>query len=192
MSNPARKLLTVDEFLAAYEGREGFWELWDGVPVERDGGPTAISPERVVHLSAKLEAAVALREAVRSAGLGCKVLPDGATVRIRANRAFVPDALVVCPPPPAHAMEIDNPVVVVEVVSPASLSVDHGEKLEGYFSLPSVQHYLILDPDKRTVIHHSRGADFIATRILHEGRLRLEPPGLTVEVEELFGSAATS
>ena len=59
---------------------------------------------------------------------------------------------------------------------------DHELKPDGYFSLPSVEHYLIVDPDRRVVIHHKRGTDAIETRILREGLLRLEPPGLEVEV----------
>ena len=68
-----------------------------------------------------------------------------------------------------------------------------GIKLEGYFSLASLAHYLILDPDRRVVIHHARGREgVIETRILREGRLRLDPPGLEVAVAELFASVDTA
>jgi Uma2 family endonuclease len=61
-----------------------------------------------------------------------------------------PDALVVCPTPTdINTMEIPNPVIVVEVLSPSTAANDHGVKLDGYFSLGSVNHYLILDPDRR-------------------------------------------
>ncbi len=54
----------------------------------------------------------------------------------------------------------------------------------------SLAQYLILDHDCRVVIHHARGREgVIETRILHDGRLRLDPPGLEVAVAELFGSA---
>ena len=81
------------------------------------------------------------------------------TVRISTRTAFEPDALVVCPVPPGDAVEISNPVIVVEVLSPSTAADDHGIKLDGYFSLPSVAHYLIIDPDRRMMIHHKRGAD---------------------------------
>ena len=65
-----------------------------------------------------------------------------------------------------------------------------GRKLAGYFSLPSVAHYLILDADNRMAIHHKRGlGDVIETRILKEGRLRLDPPGLEIPVQDLFAPA---
>jgi len=156
------------------------WELYDGQPVARP-------PERVRHISTKGRALIALDTAVRRAGLACKALSDGLTIRIREDRAFVPGALVVCPPPPPDAILIDNPLIVVEVLSPSTAAVDHGIKLEGYFSLPSLAHYLILDADRRVVIHHRRGqAGVIETRILSAGALPLEPPGLVVEVAALF------
>jgi Uma2 family endonuclease len=147
------------------------WELFDGAAV-------AMAPERARHGLTKTEAAFALREAARRAGAPCRAFAAGITVRVSNDRAFVPDALVVCPPPP-EAVIIDNPLIVVEVLTPSTAAVDHGIKLEGYFSLVSLAHYLILDPDRRVVIHHRPGeAGVIETRILRDGALRLEPPGL--------------
>ena len=78
---------------------------------------------------------------------------------------------------------------MVEVISEGTAARDHGVKLAGYFSLPSVAHYLILDPEHRTLIHHRRGeGEVIETRILTAGPLRLDPPGLELTVGELFPS----
>jgi Uma2 family endonuclease len=183
MSATAEKRLNVDEFLAWADGREGKWELHDGIPV-------AMSPERVRHAATKTDVVFTLRTAIDRASAPCRVYAEGITVRVSENRAFVPDALVVCPAPPPDDIEISNPLVVVEVLSPSTTGYDHGIKLEGYFSLASLAHYLILDPVRRVVIHHARGREgVIETRILHEGRLRLDPPGLEVGVAELFVSA---
>ena len=73
---------------------------------------------------------------------------------------------------------------MVEVASPSSGSRDHNQKLIGYFMVPSVQHYLIIHSDRRILVHHARRGDEIATRILHGGRLRLEPPGLDLKIED--------
>ena len=60
----------------------------------------------------------------------------------------------------------------------------------GYFSLPSLAHYLILDPERRVAIHHKRGqGDIIETRILSEGVVRLDPPGIEAPVAEMFPPA---
>jgi Uma2 family endonuclease len=73
------------------------------------------------------------------------------------------------------------------VLSPSTAAIDHGRKLSGYFSIPSVQHYLILDPERRVVIHHKRGGgEAIETRVLTGGVARLDPPGFEVAVEALF------
>jgi Uma2 family endonuclease len=63
---------------------------------------------------------------------------------------------------------------------------DLRDKLVGYFRVPSIAHYLIVDPDNRLVIHHARGSDAIATRILHDGALKLAPPGIELAVAELL------
>jgi len=181
MSVVATKKMTVDEFLAWAEAQDGRWELLDGELV-------AMSPERVAHLETKFTVATALKNAVDRAHAPCRVFPDGATVRIGARTAFEPDALVYCGARLSpDAVEIPEPMVVVEVLSPGTAARDHGAKLEGYFSLPSVIHYLILDADSRKAIHHKRGqGDVIETRILSDGVLRLDPPGLEIPVAELF------
>ncbi len=183
MSVQAKPGMTVDAFLAWAEGRPGRYELIDGEVV-------AMSPERVGHARAKFRVQTALSRAIADAGLACEMLPDGMTVRVDARTAFEPDALVRCGEPLSDdAVEAQNPVVVVEVLSPSTASVDFSAKLDGYFRLPSVAHCLIVDPRRRTVIHHRRGeVDLIETRIASSGDLRLDPPGLTLPVAALFDS----
>ena len=83
-----------------------------------------------------------------------------------------------------------DPIIVVEVLSPSTAAIDHGPKFSGYFSLASVQHYLILDPERRVVIHHKRGVgDAIETRVLADRVARLDPPGFEVAVEAMFPPA---
>jgi hypothetical protein len=61
--------------------------------------------------------------------------------------------------------------------------------LDGYFSLASVHHYLILDADRRVMIHHRRGqAGAIETRVLREGKVTLDPPGFEAEVGAFFAT----
>ena len=181
MADAAQRDMDVDAFLLWAAGRQGRWEL-------RDGQPVMMAPERAMHALTKASAHIALREGVRRAGLPCRVFPNGMTVRIAARIAFEPDALVVCPPPSdLNTMEIPNPVVVVEVLSPSTAADDHGIKLDGYFSLPSVAHYLILDADRRVMIHHRRAeAGAIETRVLREGVVVLDPPGFEAEVARFF------
>jgi len=100
--------MDVDAFLVWGEGREGRWEL-------RDGQPVVMSPEHASHVLTKYAAQKALDSGLLRAGLPCRMFPDGMTVRITARTAYEPHALVVCPAPPLDAIEIPNPIIVVEV-----------------------------------------------------------------------------
>ena len=173
--------MTVDEFLQWTESQEGRYELYHGQVY-------AMSPERSGHAEAKFAVQVALVEAIRKAGLPCHMLPDGMTVRISNHTAHEPDALVYCGPKlPSDAIEVPTPIIVVEVLSPSTRRIDASAKLTGYFSLPSVHHYLIVDPGKPPLIHHQRQGDgTILTRLVGEGAVRLDPPGLEIQAEALF------
>jgi hypothetical protein len=53
--------------------------------------------------------------------------------------------------------------------------------------VPSIQHYLIADLDRRLVLHHKRGdAGTIVTAIVKDGALRLDPPGIEVSLDGIF------
>jgi Uma2 family endonuclease len=173
--------MTVEEYLVWSESQQGRYELVDGVVY-------AQAAERAAHAKMKLAAALALSNAIRAGGLPCHVLPDGMAVRVGARTVFEPDALVYCGPElPPDALLVENPVIVVEIISPTTGRNDHTRKLIGYFALPSVRHYLIIDPDDRAVIHHERGDDGeIRTHILREGTVSLDPPGLTLPLSELY------
>jgi Uma2 family endonuclease len=82
-----------------------------------------------------------------------------------------------------------SPTIIVDVLSPGTKKRDHGVKLQGYFTLPSLHHYLIIDPDRRLLIHHRRDAGSPSeTEIVTGPRLKLEPPGLDVELTEVLAS----
>jgi hypothetical protein len=52
-----------------------------------------------------------------------------------------------------------------------------------------VHHYLIVDPEGPPVIHHSRRIDGTPLRsVVHEGTLALSPPGIELDVAELFAA----
>jgi Uma2 family endonuclease len=180
--------MTVAEFLPWAEdarGRgEGRFELIGGVV-------RAMNAERAAHWKTKLAVAIALLAGVRRAKLPCHVVPDGASVIVDDMTTYEPDAIVYCGDEvEAASLTVPNPVILVEVISPSTGHIDRGDKLENYFRIPSVQHYLMTYPDQRMVVHHQRAeAGTLTTRISHDGDLRLDPPGITVLVEELFSIA---
>jgi Uma2 family endonuclease len=174
--------MSVDEFLAWAEGRPGRYELVAGEVV-------AQAAERAAHWRTKLATHVALLAAVRAKALPCHVVPDGASVRIDDATVYEPDAMVYSgSEAPPSAMLVDNPVIIVEILSPSTGRRDRRRKLADYFRLPSVAHYLIIDPDEVLVIHHRRRGDDILTRILREGAIVLDPPGFEIAVKEIYGA----
>ena len=173
--------MTVDEFLAWAEGRPGRYELFRGEVI-------AMAPETADHADVKGAIYAALRSAIRRHRLPCHVFPDGMTVRIDDGTVYEPDAQVYCGEKIRGAvLEVPNPIIIVEVLSPSTQRIDVTQKLAGYFRLPSVAHYLIVDPTQPSVIHHSRGtADTILTRIVTEGRIVLDPPGLELALSDIY------
>jgi Uma2 family endonuclease len=182
MNITLRRTMTVDEYLAWGESQS------ERQRTELINGQVVFMPaERLVHSLVKGNAFVALREAIKSAGVPCQAVIDGPGLRIDEHTVYEPDGLVYCGPGPARdALLIANPIIVVEVLSPTTRHSDTSAKLIGYFKLASVAHYLVLDPDLRTVTHHTRTG---VPTILNSGPLRLDPPGLDLTVEDLLGPA---
>lgn len=150
MNDQTPQRMTVEEYLPWAMARDGRWELIDGRPVK-------MPSETFDHIDVKFCVCLALKEAVDASGLELHVLTDGATVRINPHNGNGPDALVYAGPKRAgKSLELSDPLIVVEVVSPTSGARDKNRKRLDYFSLPSVAHYLIVDPDTRTLLHFDR------------------------------------
>jgi len=170
--------------------REAFRQWAESQPKGRyeriDGRIVAMAPERGAHLRMKAAVYKALDRAIAEAGLACQALPDGATVET-GDSDYEPDALVNCGEPMEDdAIAAPNPVIVVEVLSPGTASSDTGGKLAGYFQVPSIAHYLIVHPTRRTITHHRRTPDGLETRIIVNGPITMQPPGITIAVEEIY------
>ncbi len=174
--------MTVEEFLDwATAQTEGRYELVDGEVV-------AMAPERIGHARLKAEVWLALREAIATRGRPCEALVDGAGVRIDDHSLYIPDVIVYCGDRLAgDQLMVPMPLIIVEVLSPSTGDVDTGGKLEGYFRLTSVRHYLIVKSDRHAIIHHRRGDDgSVATHIVTQGTVELDPPGLTLDLARLY------
>src|SRR4051794_17115413 len=118
LPNPPPRM-TRQEYYAWAEARpRGRFALLDGKGV-------AMAPERAGHAHAKGMAWMLLRQAIAEAGARCVAYPDGLTVEIDDDIAYEPDALVNCGGPlDPDAVAAANPVIVVEIVSPSSRSID--------------------------------------------------------------------
>jgi Uma2 family endonuclease len=173
--------MNANEYLAWAQEHPGRYELRDGEVVTR-------SPEGAGHATIKYAVQTALLAGIRVRGLPCHMLPDGMTVRVDEITAYEPDALVYCGTKlSASDIEVPAPIIVVEVLSPSTRRIDASAKLAGYFRVPSVTHYLIVDPNKPLVLHHARGGeDTILTHIVTQGTIELDPPGLAVALADIY------
>lgn len=175
--------MTADDFLdwAVEQPKRPRYELVAGELV-------MMAPERSVHALVKARVWLALHRAIEVNGLKCTAYPDGMAVRIDDETVYEPDSLVRCGEPLADdEIKVTDPVVVVEVLSPSSRARDTGAKLEDYFRLPSVRHYLIVKTENRTVVHHRRLDDgTILTRIVRSDEIPLDPPGIAIALAALF------
>jgi len=183
MNIALRRLFTVEEYLAWAQTQSDLprTELINGQII-------AMTPERVEHVEIKIAAVIALKRAITRAGVRCHALGDGMTVPIDEHTAYEPDALVYCGERLQRgALSVPDPVIVVEVLSPSTSHTDTSAKLIGYFKLPSVHHYLIIDPNACAVAHHFRAADgTVSCHNVTSGAIRLDPPGLSIDVSEFF------
>jgi Uma2 family endonuclease len=172
--------MTVDEFLVWTEQQPGRYELVDGVPIR-------MQSERTLHTRVKLCVVRALADAIAAAGLPCEAWMDGVSIHIDNVSWREPDAAVTCGEPESDdVLALTNPIIVVEVISPSNASTDKTRKLADYARVPSLEHYLIIDPEARIVIHHRLKHAPILTEVLRGGDLVLAPPGLTVPLAAMF------
>jgi Uma2 family endonuclease len=175
--------LTREEYLRWVEAQPKRYERIAGEPV-------AMSPERAQHVRVKNRIWAALDRAIREAGLGCEALGDGMTVEVDADTDYEPDAVVNCGPRLSPDTTVaSNPVIVVEVLSPSTQSIDSSDKLADYFRVPSIQHYLILRARRPEIIHHSRVGSDVVSRVVNIGTLLLDPPGISIDVGEVYAAA---
>jgi Uma2 family endonuclease len=187
MANPA-----FDCEPDAKMSREDFRRWSEAQPSGRferiDGEVVAMAPERAHHADRKALVWLTLRQAVTAAGLPCHVFPDGMTVEVD-DSDFEPDAILHCGEMvPGNAIAVPQPMVVVEVLPPSTRGDDLTRKLVAYFRVPSVQHYLVFWADRPQAIHHRRREDGqgIDTRVMTEGEIRLDPPGITITLAEIY------
>jgi Uma2 family endonuclease len=170
--------MTADEFIAWAMDRPEteHYELVAGEVI-------AMAPERLDHVRAKQRMFRLLADAIAAGPLPCEAFVDGVAVQVDEATVYEPDALVRCGPPlPGTTVKLLDPMIVVEVLSPSTRAVDTGLKFTDYFRIPSVRHYLVVRAETRTVVHHQRNeAGDILTRIVRDGPVRLDPPGIVLD-----------
>ena len=161
--------MTAEEFAVWAQARpEKHWELFDGEPVLQQSQNWGHA-RHIRTLVRMVEDDIAARR------LALFVGTQGLVVKAAAHTAFEPDVVVFASPMDDHDIIVPEPVMVAEVLSDSTARKDRRVKLDGYFNVPSIAHYLIVDWEEREIVHYRRDGVSIAKRVVRDGTLILEP-----------------
>jgi len=143
MGSAAEKLrMSAQDFLA--------WDATQSLRHEFVAGEVfAMAGAGEAHVTVALNVAMALRQQL--AGTPCRTFITDMKLRVEAADAFFyPDVMVTCSAADAgDALVKREPVLLVEVLSPATAAYDRGDKFAAYRKLPSLREYLLVDTDSR-------------------------------------------
>ncbi len=116
LRKPVFTRMTVPEFVAwqPQEHADHRWQLIDGEPV-------CMAPASENHGAIQSEAALLIGLHLRAARPACRVIiAPGVSPRVRSQSNFrVPDLGVTCAPPSGGYL-VDDPVLLVEILSPSN------------------------------------------------------------------------
>ena len=154
MAEPQLRRMTPDEFLAWQEREDRLYELVDGLPIlplKMMTGASQAHDRVVVNIIATLHRQLR--------GGPCRPTTDDLAVRIPAGNVRRPDVTVECGQGDRRDMTVREPRVVIEVLSPSTMSFDRIRKIPEYQTVPTVAHILLVDTEAPRVDVLSRNPD---------------------------------
>jgi Uma2 family endonuclease len=182
MSLVVSKPMTLAEFLA-WEERQPLRYDFDGLrPVAMTGGTRA---------HAIIQANLAIAIGGRLRGGPCRFYGSDLKIRTGDDRIRYPDGFVVCTSGESTSTVVSDPVVIFEVLSPATAAVDRIVKAREYQATPSVQRYVMLEQDRIGATVYARAGDGWTHEILiAESMLALSEIGVGLPLAELYEGLA--
>ena len=181
MSELAVKRMTLAEFLRWEDGTDTRYELLAGSPV-------AMAPPAVAHgilalrLGARIDAALRSRPPCFGQSEAGIVRPD------RDDTCYVADLAVSCSPPERGQQLLQDPLLIVEILSPGTAMYDRQTKVADYRLIPSVEEVLLIDSASIFAEVLRREGDRWITEIVRgpQARLSLASIGLTATMADLY------
>lgn len=155
MSRPHRKAdrVSLDDFEEMLAGKpeDEKWELIDGRIYKGMVGA------RIEHHLIIDNMGVALSIHFRGRGMPCRALRETFYLKEQKDElSTFPDLMVRCGAIELGATSINDPIALIEVVSPGSEEKDRLTKRVAYQRLPSLQHYVLVSRDRMLVDQHNR------------------------------------
>jgi Uma2 family endonuclease len=86
---------------------------------------------------------------------GCQLFGSDMKVAIEDHTVYYPDVTVSCEPEDDPLL-LRRPCLIAEVLSPSTASIDRREKRRWYQTIPSLQAYLVVDPNAVHIEAHIR------------------------------------
>lgn len=186
MNEPLRKLpdtMTAEEFKAwPGDGAGGKYELVDGEL-------RMMSPATTTH--GTMQANLSRLIGNHLLGGRCRVLSEPAVeIRVRADvNRRVPDLGVTCTPDQRGEVELPDPILLVEIMSPGN-KADTWSNVWAYTTIPTVREILIVSSTRIFAQLLRRGPDESwpkeAAEIAADGALALETIALTLPLKDAY------
>ncbi|HEX5319055.1 MAG TPA: Uma2 family endonuclease [Stellaceae bacterium] len=185
MAEPAFSRMTLDDFLAWEDGTDTRYELIGGFAVAM-APPSPAHGALTASLGSRLEAALAKRRPCRT------FAEAGIRRQDRADTFFVADLAVSCTPFGPDARWVEDPILIVEILSPSTEVHDRRYKLPVYREIATVQEVLLVGSDARYVELHRRSGPQWITEILRgeADTIRLTSVGTDIPLAELYDGIA--
>ncbi len=148
--SPQPQKMTIEEYLAWEPLQELRYEYVNGEVIAMTGGS-------IPHNDIALNLYTALRPHLRARG--CRVNVSDVKVQMTPQSAYYyPDVVVSCDPQDINSRKfIQNPKIIVEVLSPGTTNRDKGEQFTNYLKIPSLQEYLLINSESISVERYCRG-----------------------------------
>jgi Uma2 family endonuclease len=147
MTTAAR--MTPEEYLEFEQRSDTRHEFVDGV-LHAMAGETREHNRIVQNILLALTPSVAAR--------ACEIVIETVKLRTRQSRYRYPDVIVSCAPGNDRYF-LENPFLLVEVLSEPTSLTDTTEKLDEYLRIPSLQRYVLVEQTVRRVIVYRRAAE---------------------------------
>lgn len=176
-----KSIFTASDFLIWDENQTIRHEYFQGEVFAMAGGSDN-------HATVIGNAYVALRSHLK--GTPCRVFMQDVKLQVeKANSYFYPDLFVTCSDKDAKERLIKSePKLVVEVLSPSTTAFDRGYKFNAYRSMPTLQEYVLVDPQAQTaeVYRRSENEEWILRAFSVGQGLSLQSFDLSISAADLF------
>ena len=170
------------------------WEKHQGERYEFVGGEVRLMVGGTIgHNDITDNIHAALRARLR--GTPCRARAVQTRVRAAGEHFVYPDVVVSCSPRRANELFIDDPVLVVEVLSPSTAHYDKNEKRWVYQAIPSLQQLVYVSPDEAKLELVTREADGSWRSVFVTGldaELPLACLDITLPMAEIYADTAVA